>query len=130
MTTGATSVVDIAMSAQLLQGSKHALNLSKTELPWFARPHSFNYFLKATIAASSVVIPLKLVKILGVMFDEKMSVTTHVSSICRACHYKLRQLKHIHRCLDFDTASTFIHSWVTSRIDYSDVQSTCCCTVL
>ena len=94
-----------------MASSQLKLNPSKTELMWL----SFNKFLKATITVDSVVVkPSKLTKNLGVTFDEEWaSLALHVSNIRRACHYQLWL-----RYLRFDTASTLVHLYVSSRIVY------------
>ena len=59
------------------------LKPSKTELLWFATPRGFDKCLKATVMVDSVLIkPSKLAKALDVMFDEMLSLATHVSNIC------------------------------------------------
>jgi len=42
----------------------------------------------------------------------------HVSNVCSAGFYRLRQLQRVRRSLDTESAATLVHAFVTSRIDY------------
>lgn len=42
----------------------------------------------------------------------------HINSLCRSCFYHLRQLRVIRRTLDMPSASTLIHAFICSRLDY------------
>jgi hypothetical protein len=50
--------------------------------------------------------------------DQKLKFAAHVTTMCRSCFFQLRQLRHIRRSLNWDAASTLIHSFVTNRLDY------------
>jgi len=56
--------------------------------------------------------------VLGVHFSSDLSLDKHVSSVSAICFYHLRQLRHIQRSLDVDSASTLVHAFVTSPVDY------------
>jgi len=47
----------------------------------------------------------------------------HVSNVCSAGFYRLRQLRRVRRSLDTDSAAsaTLVFAFVTSRIDYCNV---------
>ena len=95
------------------------LNPSKTELMWFSTPHRIANFNKVPIDISSVTInPTTTARSLGVVLDEELKLSKHVASVCRSCYYQLRQLRHIRRYLDLDSATTLVNSFITSRIDY------------
>ena len=55
---------------------------------------------------------------LGVIFDVDLSLKSHVSSVCNACYYHLRDLRRIRRHLDLDSAKALGHALVSSRLDY------------
>ena len=57
-------------------------------------------------------------RVLGVHFSSDLSLDKHVSSVSEICFYHLRQLTRIRRSLDADSASTLVHAFVTSRVDY------------
>ena len=54
----------------------------------------------------------------GVVLDEELKLSKHVASVCRSRYYQLRQLRHIRRYLDLDSATTLDNSFITSRIGY------------
>jgi len=51
-----------------------------------------------------------------------LTMDKHVSNVCSAGFYRLRQLRRVRRSLDTESAATLVHAFVTSRID--------CCNVL
>jgi len=55
---------------------------------------------------------------LGFIFDEHLSFSYQISTLSQSCYYHIRQLRCIHPCLDFKTASTIATSIVHSKLDY------------
>ena len=55
---------------------------------------------------------------LGVTLDDNLKLVKHASNVCRTCFFQIRQLRNIHRYLNFEAASTLIYSFVMTRIDY------------
>src|SRR5688572_30083633 len=55
---------------------------------------------------------------LGVTLDQELTFVQHINLLCRSCYYQLRQLRVISRSLSPDAASTLVHSFVVSRLDY------------
>src|SRR5678816_4153842 len=58
------------------------------------------------------------VRDLGVILDQELTFTKHLSSLSRSCFYHLRQLRVVARSLSTSAASTLIHAFVCSRLDY------------
>ena len=56
---------------------------------------------------------------LGVLFDETLCLSPHVSNICKSVIFQLRQISRIRDFLTKDATKTIVHSLVTSRLDYS-----------
>jgi len=56
--------------------------------------------------------------VLGVTISSDLSLDQHVSKVCAAGFYRLRQLRHIRKSLDEESAITLVHAFVTSRLDY------------
>ena len=48
----------------------------------------------------------------------ELKLMKHTANVCRSSYYQIRYLKHIRRYLDFDSALTPAHLFVTSRNDY------------
>jgi len=57
-------------------------------------------------------------KSLGVIFDPRLTFDAHVSSVFKACNYRIWALRHIRRVLPQDVAKTLASSIVSSRLDY------------
>ena len=55
---------------------------------------------------------------LGVMFDETLCLSPHISNICKSAVFQLRQISRIRNFLTKDATKTIVHSLVTSRLDY------------
>jgi len=58
------------------------------------------------------------VSILGVLFDEQLSMVDHVTAVCKSCFFQLRQLRLIRSCSTMDSAKTLVHAFISSRLDY------------
>jgi len=58
-------------------------------------------FSTVTVADSLLTVSSQL-KSLGVIFDPKLTFDAHVSSVCKACNYHIRALRHIRRVLPKD----------------------------
>jgi len=55
---------------------------------------------------------------LGVVIDSQLSLTAHVTTLCRSGYCQLRQLRPNIRSLTADTAKTLVHAFITCRLDY------------
>ena len=67
---------------------------------------------------TDTISPTKLVRDLGVILDNEMSMTTHVNKISGVCFYQLRRLKKIRRILDPDITARLVSAYIVSRLDY------------
>ena len=72
---------------------------------------------------SEVITARDHVRILGVTLSSGLSINKHISNIYTTCFHWLRQLRHVRRSLDIESAATPVHAFATSRVDY-------CSTVL
>ena len=52
------------------------------------------------------------------IFDENLTFSDQISSLCRSCYYHISQLRCIRPYLDFKTANTIATSNVHSKLDY------------
>ena len=62
--------------------------------------------------------PAKSARNLGVIFDKNFNFLSHISAICSSCIYHIRDLQHIRRHLDLDSAKLLVNALVSSRFDY------------
>ena len=64
------------------------------------------------------IYPSSCVRHLGAWFDNKLSMSTHVTKICNAAFYHLHNIRRIKKYLSRDSLLTRIHAFITSRLDY------------
>ena len=66
----------------------------------------------------AIIAPSQHVRVLGVIFSADLGLEKHVSNISTTCFHNLRRLRHIRRSLTSEFATTLVHAFVTSRVDY------------
>ena len=64
------------------------------------------------------IYPSSCVRNLGAWFDNKLSMSTHVTKICNGAFYHLHNIRRIKRYLSRDSLLTLIDAFITSRLDY------------
>ena len=77
------------------------LNASKMELIWFsnlAKENQPNLIIK--IDENCLIKPSDVVHDLGVLLDNKLSMTRHISSVTKSCFFHLRRIRQIKSCLN------------------------------
>lgn len=62
--------------------------------------------------------PSNKVKNLGVVFDSHMSLSNHISSVCRSCYYHIRDLNRMRKAISKNVATMLANALVSSRVDY------------
>ena len=60
----------------------------------------------------------KVVKTLGVLFDEFLTFEDHINSVIQCCNIHLRNLRVIGSKLSFDLKKQLIHCLIFSKLDY------------
>lgn len=71
-----------------------------------------------SVAGTMVAVQSKPVKNLGVMFDQSLTMSAHVTSVVRSATYHLRNIGRIRKSLTTDATKKLVNALVTSRIDY------------
>ena len=61
------------------------------------------------------------VRNLGVIFDQTLSMQSHVNAIAKRCFYYLRNIARIRRFLSEEECKVIVHTFVISRLDYCNV---------
>ena len=70
-------------------------------------------------AGEEISIPsANVVRNLGVYFDSKLTMESHIKKVTQSCHFQLKNIGKIRDLIDKDIAHMFVHSFVTSRLDY------------
>ena len=62
--------------------------------------------------------PTDKVKNLDVTFDSGNTFTSHITKVCRACCYHLKELRYIRKFLSVKPAVLLAKSMISSRLDY------------
>ncbi len=55
---------------------------------------------------------------LGVLFDDNLTLRSHVTSVCKTVYYHNHHISHIRKFLISSAVKTLVHSLVASRLDY------------
>ena len=95
------------------------LNNEKTEVILFISKHGLKSFRNIAVSVEKQQqLRSSSVRDLGVIYDQHLSVTQHVNSVCRTGYHHLRNIGRIRRYLSHDAAKTLVHALVISRLDY------------
>ena len=94
------------------------LNPAKTQIIWLGSNRQVEKvnILDVPIMATSVQ-TVDSARDLGVVVDSHLTMMTHVSTVCLAAYYQLRQFRPLIRSLSFDAAKllvlgrSFQHAW-------------------
>jgi len=100
------------------------LNAEKTQLMWLGSRHQLPNYLTisqlplSTTTSSSTVDIVSTANDLGVILDSQLTMTTHVSSVCRAGFFQLRQLRSVRRSLTTEATRALVQAFISCRLDY------------
>jgi len=95
------------------------LNDNKIYIIYLALPHCVKSLWTASLqVGASSIIPNGPVQILGVIFDQCINMYEHVTSVCRAAYYHLKNIHYLKAFLTQEAPVTVVHAFVTYRIDY------------
>ena len=100
---------------QLYRGSQ-PLNADKTELLWAGSRYGSALIGSSGPSlrlGSEVITTSDHVRGLEATLSSDLSINKHVSNICATCFQWLRQLRHVQRSLDTESAATVVHAFVT-----------------
>ena len=99
--------------------NKLKLNEDKTEFFVASSKSNLKFIHEPSLnVCGSIITSSDSVRILGVIFDSTMSMSSHISSISRSLNYHLRNIGRIRCYIDEDTWNHTLRSLVISRIDY------------
>ncbi len=99
--------------------NKLKLNDEKTEVITFSS--RFKPVEPVTIKIGEAVIPSStVVRDLGVLLDDTLTMEKQVAHVCRSAYYQIRKIAAIRRYLTLAAVKSLMHSLVTSRLDYAN----------
>ena len=70
------------------------------------------------VMGESEIKPVSSVRNLGAWFDDKCSMAIHITKMCSSSFYHLHNIRRIRNYLSQDAAESWIHSFITCRVDY------------
>ena len=95
------------------------LNDEKTEVILFTSKHGLKSLPNTAVSVGGQQqLRSSSVRDLGAIYDQHLSMTQHVNSLCRTGYYHLRNIGRIRQHLSHDSAKTRVHVLVTSRLDH------------
>ena len=102
-----------------LTSNRLSVNPSKTEFLIIGNPQQRNKIQFSSIVfCGNIISPPLSARNLGVTFYSSLSLTKHISSICKSAYYQIRQLRQIRSSLDISSAIILANSLVISKLDY------------
>ena len=125
-------IIDISASINRLQlcveeiirwcaSRRLQLNPVKTELIWFGTKTSLKKIEAVNlelVVGNDVIKPVSVVRDLGVLFDQELSMKQHINKITSTCFFQLRRLKQVRRILGSKITARLVSAFVTCRLDY------------
>ena len=95
------------------------LNGSKTEYMTLGRPSSLKKITDVNmILGGSEIAPTNNVKNLGVMFDNELTMSDQISSLCKSMFFNIRKISMYRKYMTQEVAEKLMVSLVLSRMDY------------
>jgi len=107
-----------------MSANRLKLNMDKTELLWAGTRRSLSIgdgSFPSLQLGGAIIAPSQHVRVLGVIFSADLSLKKHVSKVSATCFHHLRRLRHIRCSLTSESATTLVHAFVTSHVDYCNV---------
>ena len=102
--------------------NKLKLNQDKTEFFVAASPYNMKKLGNISLLLDNVeVFPSKSIRNLGVVFDNQMCMSDHVTQLCKSINWLIRNINRIRHFIDMDTCHNLVRALVLSRLDYCNV---------
>jgi exonuclease III len=102
-----------------MRASRLRLNPTKTQVMWLGAKHQIQLvdieeidILSARVKVSSTA------RDLGVIIDSQLSLSDHITAVCRTSYFQLRQLRPVVRSLSTEATKTLVQAFISSRLDY------------
>ena len=102
-----------------MPSNRFKLNADKTEFVWVTtRQQQSKLAALSLTVGGSIIVPAKGARNLGVFFDSKLDLKSHIYNICQTCYFQLRQLQTVRRSLQPKILKTLLHVFVSCWLDY------------
>ena len=106
--------IDNGMTVNMLKMRKR----DKTELVVSNASHRSPPPLTSISVCGEVISMSSAARSIGVLYDTSMSMEQHVTAVCKAGFYHLRNIRRIRKYISRDTAEILVHAFTTSRLDF------------
>ena len=101
--------------------NKLKMNEEKTELLVVSAPQQKHKISSTNLViGSTVVTAVDSVRDLGARLDQHLHMDAHVSAVCQAAYYQVRNISRIRGVLTQESAKTLVNALVLSRLDNSN----------
>jgi len=97
------------------------LNGEKTEAIWVGSRSNLTKLSgadRSLTVSSTTIQPTSVVRDLGVLLDDELSMKQHVSKVAATCFYQLRRLRQIRRRVGQDVTLQLVMALIIPRLDY------------
>ena len=94
------------------------LNIDKTNALFVSTKSCLETLPKIVKIANQNIKISSEIKLLGVIIYNTLSFDQHISSTAKQCNIHIKAIKHIRKCLTFQTALNLALALITSRLDY------------
>ena len=99
--------------------NKLKLNEDKTEFLIAGTSHQHAKIMINSLSVSGAIISASpYVKNLGVINDSELTLSDHVTYICKSSYHYLRNIRTIRPYLTVSSAKTIVHSVISAKLDY------------
>ncbi len=93
------------------------LNLAKTELLVVSTNPSFHHNFTFQLGSSTIT-PSKTARNLGVVIDDQLNISEHITKTARSCRFSLYNIKKIRPFLSEHATQLLVQTLVLSRLNY------------
>lgn len=95
------------------------INDSKTELILIGSKQQLSKLQPISVSVgNSVINNSSEVKNLGCWLDANLSMSKHITNICKSAFFYLHNIRSIKKYLHEDSLHTLVHAFITNRLDY------------
>ena len=94
------------------------MNRDKTELVVLGARHRSLLPLTSISVCDEVISKASTARNIGIVYDTFVSMENHVTAICKAGFYHLRNISRIRKYMSRHTTEILVHAFITSRLDF------------
>ncbi len=94
------------------------LNDDKTEVVLISSDKSLHKTFPPVKVGNEIISCSQDARNIGVIFDSKMNMESHVNNVSKIAHFHIRNIGRIRKFLTKEAAETLVHAFISSRLDY------------